>query len=227
MNALSFDMQNSLLTKEEINLLPVVIYEGEIVLVKNQTQLEMALAELNKEHVLGFDTETRPTFSKGPQHPPSTLQLSTQRRVFIIQLNHIPFNQELAHLLASQEIVKAGVAIRDDIKALAKICPFTPGSMIDLATMANSKGLQAQGLRTITANLLGYRVSKSVQCSNWSLNTLTEKQIRYAATDAWLGRILYEMLHVLPTVVDIPEIKVKKKRYHRSSKKNKKNIIDE
>ena len=167
------------LSKEEINL------------VQNEESLAAALEELWKEHVLGFDTETRPTFTKGKTCRPALIQLATAETVYLIQLTHIPFCNEIAELLASPRVLKAGVAIHDDMKALARIHPFQADGVADLAARARARGIQAQGLRTLSANLLGFRISKSAQCSNGENHELTPQQIKYAATDAWVGRELY------------------------------------
>ena len=74
---------------------------------------------------------------------------------------------------------------------LARIHAFTPAGVVDLAALARAKGIQAQGLRTLSANLLGFRISKSAQCSNWENRELSAQQVKYAATDAWVGRELY------------------------------------
>ena len=213
MNTTTFNLEQTLYTKEEINTLPTLTYEGDIVLVRTNLELNNILPELRKAKVLGFDTETRPLFSKGTPYPPSLIQLATDQKVYLIQLKNIEFDENLASILASEDIVKAGVAIQDDLNALMKIFPFTPNNIVDLARLAKQKGLQAQGLRTITANLLNYRISKGAQCSNWSVDTLTHAQIKYAATDAWLGLIIY---NILIDVMDSPsylvEIEKKKKR---------------
>lgn len=179
------------LSKEEINQLPLRAWEGPIVLVQNEEALFEALRELWKEHVLGFDTETRPTFTKGKTCRPALIQLATANAAYLIQLTHIAFCDEIAELLSSPRVLKVGVAIHDDMKALARIHPFKADGVVDLAAMARARGIQAQGLRTLSANLLGFRISKSAQCSNWENHELTTQQIKYAATDAWVGRELY------------------------------------
>ena len=168
------------LTKDEINLLPIQAWDGPIVLVQDDAALEAALEQLWKEPVLGFDTETRPTFTKGKVCLPA-----------LIQLTHLPFDDRVAELLASPRVLKVGVAIHDDMKALARIHDFTPAGVVDLAALARAQGIQAQGLRTLSANLLGFRISKSAQCSNWENRELSPQQVKYAATDAWVGRELY------------------------------------
>lgn len=179
------------LSKEEINLLPIRAWEGRIVLVQDEAALDAALEQLWNEPVLGFDTETRPTFTKGKTCQPALIQLATAQTAYLIQLTHIPFSDRMAELLASPSVLKVGVAIHDDMKALARIHEFTPSGVVDLAALARAKGVQAQGLRTLSANLLGFRISKSAQCSNWENRELTSQQVKYAATDAWVGRELY------------------------------------
>lgn len=179
------------LSKEEINLLPIQAWEGPVVLVREEKTLADALEKLRQEPVLGFDTETRPTFTKGKTCRPALIQLATADTAYLIQLTHLPFSEDIAELLSSPRVLKVGVAIHDDMKALARIHPFQADGVVDLAVMARARGIQAQGLRTLAANLLGFRISKSAQCSNWENHELTLQQIKYAATDAWVGRELY------------------------------------
>ena len=179
------------LSKEEINLLPIQAWEGPVVLVREEKTLADALEKLRQEPVLGFDTETRPTFTKGKTCRPALIQLATADTAYLIQLTHLPFSEDIAELLSSPRVLKVGVAIHDDMKALARIHPFQAYGVVDLAVMARARGIQAQGLRTLAANLLGFRISKSAQCSNWENHELTPQQIKYAATDAWVGRELY------------------------------------
>ena len=174
-----------------LQCLPIVAYRGEIVLVEDDDMLDAVLPEILRERVLGFDTETRPTFTKGKTCRPALIQLATAETVYLIQLTHTPFSEDVAELLSSPRVLKAGVAIHDDMKALARIHPFVADGVADLAAMARARGIQAQGLRTLAANLLGFRISKSAQCSNWENYELTVQQIKYAATDAWIGRAIY------------------------------------
>lgn len=186
----SVTLQSSL-TKEEINLLPIQAWTGSVILVQDNCGLDSAMEHLWTESVLGFDTETKPTFTRGKTCLPALIQLATADIVYLIQLTHIPFEHRIADLLSAPHILKVGVAIHDDMKALARIYPFAPKGIVDLAQMARTRGVQAQGLRTLAANLLGFRISKSAQCSNWEHAKLSPAQIKYAATDAWVGRELY------------------------------------
>ena len=179
------------LSKEAINELPMLAYEGEVLLVQTEGELSRALNSLRGETLLGFDTESRPSFKKGKVYPTSLVQLASSKLVVLIRLNHVGFTEPLAALLADPGVVKAGVAIRDDMRSLQKLHDFTPAGLADLADMAKKRGIKAQGLRTLAAHLLGGRISKAAQCSNWAKKTLTPQQVRYAATDAWIGRELY------------------------------------
>ena len=217
-----YNEDKPLLTKEEINLLPTILYEGEIMLIRTNEELQRAISELKKSSFLGFDTETRPKFTKGAMHLPSLIQLASDKKVYLIQLKHVDFTQELVDLLSDENIFKIGVAIHEDYRNLSRICQLQNNGLIDLAKLANQKGLKAQGLRTICANLLGYKVNKGAQCSNWAADTLSHNQIQYAATDAWLGLLLYNNLNQLedsPNFID-EKPKKKKKKYRFYKKKN-------
>lgn len=191
MNASPRADKGALLSKEEINDLPMLAYEGEVLLVQTEGELNRALGRLRGETLLGFDTESRPSFKKGKVYPTSLIQLAGSEVVALIRLNQTPFTEALAALLADPGVIKAGVAIREDMRSLQKLHGFTPGGLADLAEMAKKNGIKAQGLRTLAAHLMGGRISKAAQCSNWAKKTLTPQQIRYAATDAWIGRELY------------------------------------
>ena len=179
------------LQSEEINALPMVQYEGEVRLVRSAHGLSETLELLGREELLGFDTETRPSFCKGRINQPSLVQLAASDTIFLIQLAFAPFGEGLASLLSNEKIVKVGVGIWDDLRELGKLYPFDGAGAVDLGDLARSLNLPTQGLRNMAANLLGWRISKRWRCSNWSLPDLSPRQIAYAATDAWIGRELY------------------------------------
>jgi ribonuclease D len=179
------------LRSEEINALPIVRYEGEVRLVRSACELEEALDLLAREELLGFDTETRPSFRKGKINQPALIQLAASDRIFLVQLAFVPFGQGLAALLSNGKILKVGVGIWDDLRELDRLYPFEGAGAVDLGDLARSLKLPTQGLRNMAANLMGWRISKGPRCSNWSLPDLSLRQIAYAATDAWIGRELY------------------------------------
>jgi len=191
MPAMPLDRYRRELRSEEINALPIVRYEGEVRLVRSEGELEEALDLLAREGLLGFDTETRPSFFKGRVNQPALIQLAASERIFLVQLAFVPFGAGLAALLSNEKIVKVGVGIWDDMRELGKLYPFEGAGAVDLGDLARSLKLPTQGLRNMAANLLGWRISKGQRCSNWSLSELSPSQIVYAATDAWIGRELY------------------------------------
>jgi len=179
------------ITKDEINRLPMKQYEGPVHLIRTLEEAEQAVAKLKKETLLGFDTETRPTFRVGEYYQPSLLQLATGNEVFLFQIKLTGLTPGLREILSSPDIIKTGVSIRDDLGELRKLAAFEPAGFVELATHAKQAHIKNLGLRGLAALLLGFRVSKREQTSNWAKNELTESQIRYAATDAWLGREIY------------------------------------
>ena len=183
--------ENLHITKAEINQLPMKQYEGPIHLIRTADEADKAAGKLKKESLLGFDTETRPTFRVGEYYQPSLLQLATENEVFLFQIKLTGLMQGLREILSSPDIIKTGVSIRDDLSELRKLAGFEPAGFVELATHAKQAHIKNLGLRGLAALLLGFRVSKREQTSNWAKNELTESQIRYAATDAWLGREIY------------------------------------
>jgi ribonuclease D len=185
------------ITAEEINLLPLRAYEGKVQVITETKNLVRVYQEVIKHSVVGFDTETRPSFKKGQSYKVALIQLAVPGKVFLIRTHHTGLTDEFNEIFENERIIKAGVAIRDDIKALQSLKPFNPASFIDLSVLARQVGLQVESVKKLSALILGFRISKSAQTSNWEVPTLTEKQIEYAATDAWVCLELYEKLKQL------------------------------
>jgi len=182
------------ITADEINNLPLKTFNGKTTVISDPDELGKIVREIELHGVVGFDTETRPSFKKGQVFQVSLLQLAIPKKVFLIRLNYTGVTEELACLFSNPKIVKAGVGIRDDLKALQKLRRFDPVNCFDLSSLAKEAGLQVESLKKLTALLLGFRISKSAQTSNWEVITFTQKQIEYAATDAWVCLELYEKL---------------------------------
>lgn len=185
------------ITKDEINTLPIFRFDGEIVLVRDADALARAATRLKCEKVLGFDTETKPSFRKGNTNKPALIQLAGSNVVFLFQLRHIPLDDGLGTILSNAKILKTGVAIGDDMKFLQGLHDFTPAGVVDLSAIAKKHRLSTLGLRGLAAAFLGVRISKSVRCSNWGHEELTPQQITYAATDAWVSRNIYLRMYEL------------------------------
>ncbi|MEL7004779.1 MAG: 3'-5' exonuclease [Bacteroidota bacterium] len=182
------------ITNQEINELELNRYEGEIVMVDKAEDLSKIFREIRKENVVGFDTETKPAFKKGQVHDVSLVQIATEEKAYIIRINHTGITNEIYDFLSSKDIVKVGVALRDDLKDLQRLRPFTPEGFEELNQLVKPIGIESNGLRKLTAIILGFRISKSAQTSNWESETLTEKQLNYAATDAWVCIKMYNSL---------------------------------
>ena len=178
-------------TTEEIGALPLTAFVGKIIFVESDRQLHQAMKQLHLEKLLGFDTETRPIFRKGAIPPPALLQLAGHNNVYIFQLAKLNEKAALGELLAARHIIKSGVSVRDDLKGLKEHFEFQEHNFVDLGDVAKKMGMLTHGLRNLTANLMGLRISKGAQCSNWAREALSTKQIVYAATDAWISRELY------------------------------------
>jgi ribonuclease D len=178
-------------TDDELKQLPLLQFNGRVTLVDTMQKFRRVMGEIGNPSVLGFDTETRPSFRKGNRHKVSLLQLADDSRAWLFRLNMIGLPPELTALLADGNIIKTGVAIHDDIKALRSLAPFEPGGFVDLQTIVAARGIKQLGLKKLSAIILGYSISKSQQTSNWEAPVLTEPQQLYAATDAWVCRRIY------------------------------------
>jgi ribonuclease D len=181
-------------SKDDLNALPLFYYAGDVVLVRDEVGFDKAMTRIRKEKLLGLDTESKPSFQKGKTNDPALVQIACSDIVFLFQLIWLPLDERLTTLLEDASCLKAGVAINDDMKLLAGVCPFTAAGLVDLGETAEAQGLHTKGLRTLAANFLGVRISKSAQCSNWSRKELSPQQVRYAATDAWVSRKLYQCM---------------------------------
>lgn len=185
------------ITNEELMTLPLYAYDGEVVCVDTMEKFHQVKDELFLEPLWGFDTETKPCFKKGASNRKNValLQLSSREKTYIFRLSKIGLPKELCDLLSSDRFTKIGLSSRDDIKGLQKLTPFTPAGFIDLQSIAPDYGIEEKSLRKMAAIVLGFRISKAQQLSNWESDVLTEKQIRYAATDSWVTRMIYVELN--------------------------------
>ena len=180
------------LSKDDINGLPLIKYQGDIQVLSDENHIEEAIEYLLTQKVIGFDTETRPTFIKGTLNAPSIIQLAGDDIVFIFQLHSNKIFKKLLQILSETTITKCGVSVDRDLIELMYLSPFNPCSFIDLGDIARMRGIPHHGLRGLAALLLNHRISKSSQTSDWSRKTLSHNQINYAATDAWISLELFK-----------------------------------
>mgnify|MGYP006274725415 FL=1 len=192
------------IARSEVNEFPLWQWEGPIDLVTTAAEADAALAELARTPVVGFDTETRPAFRKGEYFLPSLLQLATDERAWVFQLDQLKRDELVSTVLSAERPLKAGVSIIDDVDDLRQRHAFPPAGFLDLGEVARESGMETRGLRNLAANLLGFRISKSAQTSNWARPDLSEKQIRYAATDAWVGFLLFHKMLETGILVENP-----------------------
>jgi len=129
---------------------------------------------------------------KGQRYKVALVQVASQDKVWLIRLQQTGFIPELVRFFQDQDIHKIGVGLRDDLIALQRLHSFTPAGFVELTQLTKQAGIEVESVKKLTGLLLGYRISKSAQTSNWEAPTLTEKQIEYAATDAWVCLQIYK-----------------------------------
>ena len=184
-------------SKDEIKNYSVEKFNGKISIIdkkKDLLDLLDAYLFLKKQKIIGFDTESRPTFKKGVSSNVSLIQFSTKNEVFLFRINIIGFDDKLIDLINDKKIKKIGIAIFDDIKSLQKIKEFESNSVIDLNKLALNLGFESIGAVKLSILILGFSISKSARLSNWEKKDLTTSQIEYAATDAWICNMIYKKL---------------------------------
>ena len=185
------------LSTEALEQLPLAAFHGKTVVIDSLEKAEQALTSLEQEAVLGFDTETKPCFvarPRGQKSRPALLQLSNGQTAYLFRLMELGLPARLAALLARPDIVKVGVAVKDDIRGLQSYRKFTPAGFVDLQELTEAFGVKEKGLKKMTAIILGFRISKGQQLSNWENAHLTPAQQQYAATDAWVCYEMYRRL---------------------------------
>ncbi len=195
------------ISREEIDQLPVFVYNGEAVVVDCTSDIKNAVDFLSKHNTIGFDTETKPAFKKGEFHHVSLLQLSVKERVYLFRLNKCGLSKDICCLLANPQIIKVGVGIKDDLKALRRLRDFRPASFIDLQAYVGDAGINEKSFSKLMAIVFGVKIFKRQRTSNWEASVLTEPQVRYAATDAWGALQIFEKLRQQGVINTWPEDK--------------------
>lgn len=187
------DMFQSSITPEEIQKLDYASFTGKIHVIDSVgADFNRAINYLRRQKIIGFDTETRPCFSsQQPRSGVALLQLSGPDRAYLFRVNRLGMHRRLSNLLSDSRIIKIGAAIHDDIKGLQKLKDFTPDGFVDLQKIVWEWGIKDKSVKKMAGLVLGIRISKTQQLSNWEADTLTDAQCLYAATDAWVCREMY------------------------------------
>lgn len=188
------------ISNEQTALLPAIEFRGEIRIVEDERDIAAACKYLAEQPVIGFDTETRPSFRPGVTFRVSLLQLSSPEVCYLFRLNRIPLDKAILQLFENKRLLKVGADVAGDLRSLRQIRHFRDGGFVDLQSIAPEWGIEDKSLRKLSAIVLRQRVSKAQRLSNWEAATLTDKQKLYAATDAWVCTAIYDKLLHTPKI---------------------------
>lgn len=169
-------------------------FPGQITVIDTVEALDGALAELSQSGMVGFDTETKPTFRKGRGNPVALMQISTSTHCFLIRLNKIGFPDALKDFLEDENVTKIGLSLKDDFFVMHRSGSFEPKGFIDLQPFVRNFNIIDCSLQRIYAIIFEKRISKSQRLSNWEAPALTHSQQAYAALDAWACLKIYHYL---------------------------------
>lgn len=178
---------------KELEKLEYASFPGKIQVIDSVgADFNRAIAYLRSQKIIGFDTETRPCFSQNqPRYGVALLQLSGPEKAYLFRVNKIGMHRRLCNILADPKIIKVGAAVHDDIRGLQKHRDFQAAGFVDLQKIVWEWGIRDKAVKKMAAIILGYRISKTQQLSNWEAEELSESQCKYAATDAWVCREMY------------------------------------
>lgn len=181
--------------KEEISTLPVEAFPGRIVVIDKKTELEKAIEYISLQQCVGFDTETRPNFSKKQHHKVSLIQISSEDTCYLFRLNKLGgIPASLIDFFNDKQVIKVGLSLLDDFNAMRKLVDIEPANFIDLQKFVPAFGIEDASLQKIYAILFGKKISKKTRLSNWEIEELSEVQQQYAALDAWACLRIYQHL---------------------------------
>ncbi|MBQ2073504.1 MAG: 3'-5' exonuclease domain-containing protein 2 [Bacteroidaceae bacterium] len=190
---------NKIVSRFDKKLIPgleLVQFEGRIFTIDSEMEARKATDFLMHERIVGVDTETKPVFKKGRMmNPVALMQVSTLDTCFLFRLNRIGLPDCLVDLLQGDEVLKVGLSLQDDFRQLGRRRSISPCCYVELQQMVREFGITDMSLAKLYANLFGCRISKSQQLSNWEADVLSERQKRYAATDAWACVRIYNELN--------------------------------
>lgn len=182
------------ISKDRINELPVEEYEGNTIVINYPRDVDKAINYLLTQSVVGFDTETRPSFKKGRMHKVCLLQIATHDECFLFRINKTGLTESIRRFFENENVLKVGLSIQDDFRALHKLAEFEPASYVDLQSFVKKFDIADNSLQKIYAILFEKRISKGQRLTNWEAETLTESQCAYASLDAKACLDIYELL---------------------------------
>ena len=183
------------ITKEEIALLPVEEFKGQVITINTKKDATLAVEYLSQYPQVGFDTETRPSFKKGQRFKIALMQVSTEEVCFLFRLNRIGVPKVLEEFLANTSILKIGLSLRDDFGAIKKRTNIEPANFLDLQNFVKQFEIEDASLQKIYAILFKRKISKGQRLTKWEADVLSDSQMKYAALDAWACLKIYNMLN--------------------------------
>jgi RNA polymerase sigma factor for flagellar operon FliA len=192
-------LDHVVLNKAALSTTELALYPGlalsAISLVDSAPLALEALAELMAAEVIGFDTESKPTFLKGEVSTgPHIVQLATESRAYIFQIAQLQGSQVLKTILESPRLLKVGFGLGNDLSALKTKLDIDAANLLDLGAVLRGPGHRGTvGAKVAVAHFFGQRLQKSkkVGTSNWSNSRLNERQLLYAANDAHVALVVY------------------------------------
>lgn len=182
------------ISSEEIARLDIRQFEGRIHVIDSPEDVPAAVAKISQHNVIGFDTESKPSFRKGSSNKVSLLQLAIPGEVYLFRLLETGLPDDLIRIFEDEDIIFTGVAIRDDVRKLQQIKHFKAAGFLELQNYSSYFKIEDNSLKKLAAIVMDIRISKSQQLSDWEAGRLTEAQLRYAATDAWVCLEVYRIL---------------------------------
>ncbi|MBP5561647.1 MAG: 3'-5' exonuclease domain-containing protein 2 [Muribaculaceae bacterium] len=180
--------------KTQVNEMPQEVFKGQIHVIDSMMGLRAAIAALRRAPLVGFDTETRPSFRKGVVHKPALVQLSTLDDCFLFRVNKIGMPDALKQYLADESCPKVGLSIHDDFNVIHRMADVEPGGFVELQQLVGQYHIVDIGLQKIYAILFHKKISKGQRLTNWETPSLTPAQQSYAAIDAWACVKIYNYL---------------------------------
>lgn len=175
--------------------MPVAQFQGEITLIDTPEDVRIAVLELEKEKIIGFDTETKPSFRKGHANNVALMQLSTIDRCFLFRLNKVGIGDDISRLMANPDVMKIGLSVHDDFHVMHRSSQVEPRGFVELQSMVKDYHIEDTSLQKIYAIIFGEKISKGQRLTNWEAETFTPQQQKYAATDAWACLRIYNHLN--------------------------------